>query len=312
MAGYSARHKAPAKHRARGRALFLTRPSGTKSGGKRVAGRSPVPAASSPPTARAAERPTPALTAGASEPSAGVPPLNVPPVAGGDLGVQLAPPARKSARLNPTVAAVTAASIGVTGAVGGGILVSGAYADSKNTLVLSDLSVPGAFPTKKARPKQSATPSATPRFTTHTVTPTPTPTVTSDPTPATGTVVHDRTAAERRRAQERAARYMERFPAGSAKQIAAELVRQRGWDSVQFTCLDAIWTRESGWRVDATNPRSGAYGIPQALPGSKMASHGSDWRTNPRTQIRWGLDYIASRYSTPCGAWEFWKRNGWY
>jgi hypothetical protein len=212
--------------------------------------------------------------------------------------------------LNPTVAAVTAASIGVTGAVGGGILVSGAYADSKNTLVLSDLSVPGALPTKKPRPKPSATPSATPRFTTRTVTPTPT--ATSRPTPATGTVVHDRTAAERRRAEERAARYMERFPVGSARQIAAELVRQRGWDSVQFTCLDAIWTRESGWRVNATNPHSGAYGIPQALPGSKMASHGSDWRTNPRTQIRWGLDYIASRYSTPCGAWEFWKRNHWY
>ncbi len=69
---------------------------------------------------------------------------------------------------------------------------------------------------------------------------------------------------------------------------------------------------ESGWRVDADNPSSSAYGIPQALPGSKMASAGADWATNPVTQIRWGLGYIADRYGSPCSAWSFKNGNGWY
>jgi len=72
-----------------------------------------------------------------------------------------------------------------------------------------------------------------------------------------------------------------------------------------------MWGHESGWRVNAANP-SGAYGIPQALPGDKMASYGADWQTNPTTQIKWGLDYIGGRYSTPCGAWSFWQSNGYY
>lgn len=82
--------------------------------------------------------------------------------------------------------------------------------------------------------------------------------------------------------------------------------------AAQFRCLDALWMRESGWRWSAQNPSSGAYGIPQALPGSKMASAGSDWRTNPITQIRWGLGYIGSRYGTPCAAWAHSQANGWY
>jgi len=85
-----------------------------------------------------------------------------------------------------------------------------------------------------------------------------------------------------------------------------------GWSpSAQFSCLDNVWSRESGWRVNAENA-SGAYGIPQALPGSKMATAGADWQTNPATQIKWGLGYIQGRYGSPCGAWAFWQNNGWY
>jgi len=98
---------------------------------------------------------------------------------------------------------------------------------------------------------------------------------------------------------------------GSAQAIAAELVAARGWSSDDFNCLVALWSRESGWRINAHNP-SGAYGIPQALPGSKMASAGADWATNPETQIRWGLGYIAGRYGTPCGAWSYSQSSGWY
>ncbi|GLY32276.1 hypothetical protein [Kineosporia sp. NBRC 101731] len=96
-------------------------------------------------------------------------------------------------------------------------------------------------------------------------------------------------------------------------QAAAKiLLTDRGWSSAQYTCLDSLWTRESSWNYQATNPSSGAYGIPQSLPGSKMASAGSDWKTNPVTQIRWGLDYISDRYGTPCGAWSHSESVGWY
>lgn len=85
-----------------------------------------------------------------------------------------------------------------------------------------------------------------------------------------------------------------------------------GWGSDQFTPLDHLWTRESGWNYKATNPSSGAYGIPQALPPGKMASAGADWRTNPATQIRWGLGYIKGRYGNPAGAWAHSESTGWY
>ncbi len=75
-----------------------------------------------------------------------------------------------------------------------------------------------------------------------------------------------------------------------------------GWSDEQFRCLDRLWTKESNWKVTADNPTSSAYGIPQALPGRKMASAGADGRTNPATQITWGLRYIADRYGTPCSA----------
>lgn len=98
---------------------------------------------------------------------------------------------------------------------------------------------------------------------------------------------------------------------GSAKAIAQQMVAARGWDSSQYNCLVSLWNKESGWNVYAYNP-SGAYGIPQALPGSKMATAGADWQTNPATQITWGLNYITGSYGTPCGAWAHSQAHNWY
>lgn len=100
-----------------------------------------------------------------------------------------------------------------------------------------------------------------------------------------------------------------------AKAHAMALMPHYGWSvETQGQCLVDLWNGESGWRWDAENASSGAYGIPQALPADKMASVGGDWRTNADTQIRWGLSYIAERYQTPCGALDFWKANDphWY
>lgn len=99
---------------------------------------------------------------------------------------------------------------------------------------------------------------------------------------------------------------------GTAQAIAYEMVLARGWGEDQFACLVALWNKESGWRVNAYNAGSGAYGIPQSLPGNKMASVGPDWETNPATQITWGLNYIGGRYGNPCGAWEHSESVGWY
>jgi hypothetical protein len=101
-------------------------------------------------------------------------------------------------------------------------------------------------------------------------------------------------------------------PSGTAQQIAMGMLGSYGWSSSQFSCLDSLWNEESGWNVYATNPSSGAYGIPQALPGSKMASAGPDWQTDAATQIRWGLTYIKSLYGSPCGAWAHEEADGWY
>ncbi len=99
---------------------------------------------------------------------------------------------------------------------------------------------------------------------------------------------------------------------GTAQALARDLVLARGLDEQQYQCLYALWAKESGWNHFAQNRSSGAYGIPQALPGSKMASAGDDWATNPETQIRWGLGYIEARYGTPCDAWGHSQRRGWY
>jgi len=99
---------------------------------------------------------------------------------------------------------------------------------------------------------------------------------------------------------------------GSPQQIAEAMLASFGWSSSQFSCLDPLWAHESGWSVTAYNPGSGAYGIPQAVPGSKMASAGPDWQTNAATQIRWGLEYIKGTYGSPCGAWGHEQATGWY
>jgi hypothetical protein len=90
------------------------------------------------------------------------------------------------------------------------------------------------------------------------------------------------------------------------------LMLDAGFKIDQFPCLDKLWKKESGWNARASNASSGAYGIPQALPGSKMASIASDWKTNPATQIKWGLGYIEDRYDSPCGAWSHSQSTGWY
>jgi hypothetical protein len=100
-------------------------------------------------------------------------------------------------------------------------------------------------------------------------------------------------------------------PSGSPRQIAQQILASEG-RSGQFSCLDSLWAHESGWNVYAQNPGSGAYGIPQALPGSKMASAGPDWQTNAATQIRWGLSYIDSTYGSACAAWSHEQSTGWY
>ncbi|WP_236967555.1 lytic transglycosylase domain-containing protein [Microbacterium aurantiacum] len=101
-------------------------------------------------------------------------------------------------------------------------------------------------------------------------------------------------------------------PAGDAQSIAYGMLGGYGWGDDQFGCLVELWNKESGWNSQAYNASSGAYGIPQALPGSKMASAGADWETNAATQISWGLGYIAGRYGSPCGAWQHSQSVGWY
>ena len=103
-----------------------------------------------------------------------------------------------------------------------------------------------------------------------------------------------------------------RTPDG-AREVAKVLMADKyGWGDKQYWCLDGLWTKESKWNYRASNKRSGAHGIPQALPATKMESVGTDWRTNPVTQISWGLRYIESRYETPCGAFAKFKRSNWY
>ncbi|MGW0710019.1 aggregation-promoting factor C-terminal-like domain-containing protein [Streptomyces sp. NPDC002643] len=99
--------------------------------------------------------------------------------------------------------------------------------------------------------------------------------------------------------------------ASEASQAQATAKKMIG-NSAQYSCFAKIVDHESDWNFKATNSSSGAYGLVQALPGSKMASAGSDWKTNPKTQIKWGLDYMKDRYGSPCGAWNFWQSHNWY
>ena len=98
----------------------------------------------------------------------------------------------------------------------------------------------------------------------------------------------------------------------AAQSFARSYLAGKGLGEAEFQCLVTLWTKESGWNFQASNPSSGAYGIPQSLPGSKMASIGADWQTNPQTQIIWGVTYIEGRYGSPCGAMAAWTVKGWY
>ncbi|MFH8406925.1 transglycosylase SLT domain-containing protein [Streptomyces sp. NPDC018019] len=110
-----------------------------------------------------------------------------------------------------------------------------------------------------------------------------------------------------------AARDASTFTAKASYTIAeTQAIARQMLPADQFQCFSNIVDHESGWNYRATNASSGAYGLVQALPGTKMASAGADWRTNPATQIKWGLNYMNSRYNSPCGAWSFWQNNHWY
>ena len=105
---------------------------------------------------------------------------------------------------------------------------------------------------------------------------------------------------------------MARTPMG-AKRVAKTLMADEfGWNNYQYGCLQTLWRHESNWNYKSHNKASGAHGIPQALPATKMEIVGTDWRTNPVTQITWGLKYIQERYNTPCAAWSKFKRSNWY
>lgn len=116
-------------------------------------------------------------------------------------------------------------------------------------------------------------------------------------------------AAARAKERERLEQLQNSDPRAFAQAYMAD---QYGWGGDQFGCLNSLWNKESGWNFTATNPSSGAYGIPQSLPGSKMAAAGSDWQTNPQTQIKWGLSYISASYGTPCAAWGHSQATNWY
>jgi cytoskeletal protein RodZ len=196
---------------------------------------------------------------------------------------------------------MTAASgvlLAVSGAVAGAVVT-----DRPGPTPMSlSLSAPAASPS--AGPSSSTSPSSSPSST---------PAVSS----SAGEVEAAAQRAERRaealriRASAdaaRAARDAERDPRVAARAQLAE----HGWGAGQFACLDALWTKESGWRHTARNASSGAYGIPQALPAGKLASAGADWQTNPVTQIRWGLGYIEDVYGSPCAAWSHSRAVNWY
>ena len=103
-----------------------------------------------------------------------------------------------------------------------------------------------------------------------------------------------------------------RTPFGAKKVAKSILIEEYGFNKRQYDCLNELWTQESNWNYKSRNKVSGAHGIPQALPASKMNIISTDWRTNPVTQIRWGLRYISIRYETPCKAWAKHKRSNWY
>lgn len=125
----------------------------------------------------------------------------------------------------------------------------------------------------------------------------------------------DRLAAEAAAAAAAAAAEAQRVantPDGARATARSLAQSSYGWGESQFSCLDKLWQKESGWSYTARNASSGATGIPQSLPGSKMASAGNDWATNASTQVKWGLDYIQRAYGSPCSAWSHSQSVNWY
>lgn len=245
-------------------------------------------------------------------------------------------PLAESGPWRKTFAAVTGASLGVTGVIAGGAYLSSGLKDQANQNVLhnpQNLAALGARAVdiddrrddervdRSARADedgsegaQQAGADAAAESAAALAGGGKAPAEQPDESLATATVsgVIDRTAAEERREAEREAELQEQLASADPRTIAQGLLEQQGMGADEFSCLDSLWTKESGWNPQARNPSSGAYGIPQALPGSKMAEFGDDWEYNPRTQIEWGLWYIGNRYGTPCGAWAHSQSNGWY
>ncbi|WP_205650132.1 lytic transglycosylase domain-containing protein [Actinoplanes solisilvae] len=138
-----------------------------------------------------------------------------------------------------------------------------------------------------------------------------------------GKVAADKKADEQRKKEEKEAEtggpvpYTGKIPGScneysGSRKIGCALMLDKGFPIAEFPCLDKLWKAESGWNYRAENKGSGAYGIPQALPGKKMSSAGADWKTNPATQIKWGLGYVKGKYDSPCGAYGYFQSNGHY
>lgn len=133
-----------------------------------------------------------------------------------------------------------------------------------------------------------------------------------DVTEAADALEKKQAAAARKKREAAAAKRRIEEAVADPRSTARAMLADFGWGADQFGCLDTLWSGESGWNYRATNPSSGAYGIPQSLPGSKMATEGDDWQTNPITQIRWGLRYIERSYGSPCSASSAKAGKGWY
>lgn len=125
-------------------------------------------------------------------------------------------------------------------------------------------------------------------------------------------IARKKAAAKARRVQARALAAQHAAVPGSARALGRQMAAARGWTGYEWAALDNLWSAESGWSTTAGNGYTGAYGIPQALPGGKMSSHGADWRTSARTQISWGLSYIAQRWGSPSNAWANFQSAHWY
>lgn len=216
-----------------------------------------------------------------------------------------------------TRSAVAALVVALVAAVGAGC------ASPEQEAAATDPEVPFAVSSEQARPdgssRQGVSRAPAPR---QRATPTIPPGHGTQPGGAIGEVPDEVIQRQLRDAAERIAKRMLESPSpeptpvgitpGTNRALGYQLLLDFGFGAEQWQYLDRLWTRESGWNHLAENPGSGAYGIPQSLPGDKMAAVGPDWRTNPETQIRWGLAYIAARYGTPEKAWAHSERLGWY